>query len=140
MLTSSECHAQAEEKIAQADRDPRNQERLLTAAQAWLILAGQMRRLEATMRSAGKIRRNDERISGGVNSLRCDDTRPSATAQENVMRPLRPDRPLPAPIWICPICQKLMRTGTIEIANGKEQTKLACATCGTQATQSEFAD
>jgi hypothetical protein len=42
MLTSSECHAQAEEKIAQADRDPRNQERLLTAAQAWLILAGQM--------------------------------------------------------------------------------------------------
>ena len=65
MLTSSECHAQAEEKIAQADRDPRNQERLLTAAQAWLILAGQMRRLEATMRSAGKIRRNDERISGG---------------------------------------------------------------------------
>ena len=62
------------------------------------------------------------------------------TAQENVMLPLRPDRPLPAPIWICPICQKLMRTGTIEIADGKEQTKLACATCGTQATQSEFAD
>ena len=56
MLTSSECQAQAEEKIAQADRDPRNQERLLTAAQAWLILAGQMRRLEATMRSAGKMR------------------------------------------------------------------------------------
>ena len=56
MLKSSECHAQAEEKIAQADRDPRNQERLLTAAQAWLTLASQMRRLEATMRSAGKIR------------------------------------------------------------------------------------
>jgi endogenous inhibitor of DNA gyrase (YacG/DUF329 family) len=56
------------------------------------------------------------------------------------MLPLRPDRPLPAPIWICPICQKLMRTETIEIADGKEQTKLACATCGTQATQSEFAD
>jgi hypothetical protein len=56
------------------------------------------------------------------------------------MLPVRPDRPLPAPIWICPICQKLMRTGTIEIADGKEQTKLACATCGTQATQSEFAD
>jgi endogenous inhibitor of DNA gyrase (YacG/DUF329 family) len=54
------------------------------------------------------------------------------------MLPLRPDRPLLAPIWICPICQKLMRTGTIEIADGKEQTKLACATCGTQATQSEL--
>jgi hypothetical protein len=56
MLTSSECHAQAEDKIAQADREPRNQERLLTAAQAWLILAAQMRQLEASMRSAGKLR------------------------------------------------------------------------------------
>jgi hypothetical protein len=44
MFTSSECHALAEEKIAQADRESRNQERVLTAAQAWLILAGQMRR------------------------------------------------------------------------------------------------
>jgi hypothetical protein len=56
MLTSGECHAQAEDKIAQADREPRNQERLLTAAQAWLILAAQMRGLEASMRSTGKIR------------------------------------------------------------------------------------
>jgi hypothetical protein len=56
------------------------------------------------------------------------------------MPPLDLDRSLPAPVWICPICQKLMRTGTIEIADGKEQTKLDCATCGTQATQSQFAD
>ena len=41
----------------------------------------------------------------------------------------------PPPIWICPSCQKLMRTRTIEIADGKEQTKLACAACGTEATQ-----
>src|SRR4029077_11518998 len=79
-------------------------------------------------------------IAAYFRTLRCHGVRVSATAQENVMFPLRPDRPLPAPIWICPICQKLMRTGTIEIADGKEQTKLACATCGTQATQSEFAD
>ena len=56
------------------------------------------------------------------------------------MPPQLPDRSMPAPIRLCPICQKLMRTGTIEIANGKEQTKLACVTCGTQATQNKFAD
>jgi DNA-directed RNA polymerase subunit M/transcription elongation factor TFIIS len=46
------------------------------------------------------------------------------------MPPFQPDPSLPAPIWICPICQKLMRTRTIEVADGEEQTKLACATCG----------
>jgi hypothetical protein len=54
MLTSSECRAQAEEKIAQAKREPPNQERLRTAAQAWIILAVQMSRLEASMKGAGK--------------------------------------------------------------------------------------
>jgi hypothetical protein len=56
MLTSMECRSQAEEKITQAEREPRHRTRLLTAAQAWLILAGQMRRLETTIRSTGKIR------------------------------------------------------------------------------------
>ena len=54
MLTSSECRAQAEEKIAQAEREPPNQERLRTAAQAWIILAVQMSRLEASMKGTGK--------------------------------------------------------------------------------------
>jgi hypothetical protein len=49
--------------------------------------------------------------------------------------PLQPGPLSSPPIWICPICQKLMRTLTIEVANGEEQTKLACATCGTEATQ-----
>ena len=54
------------------------------------------------------------------------------------MPPFQPDPSLTAPIWICPICQKLMRTRTIEVADGEEQTKLACATCGTQAMQSRM--
>jgi len=55
MLTSIECRSQAEEKITQAEREPRHRTRLLTAAQAWLILAGQMRRLEAAISSADEI-------------------------------------------------------------------------------------
>jgi hypothetical protein len=51
-----ECRSQADEKITQAEREPQHRTRLLTAAQAWLILAGQMRRLEATIRGTGKIR------------------------------------------------------------------------------------
>ena len=58
-------------------------------------------------------------------------------AQGNAMSPLQPDPPSPAPVWICPICQKLMRTRTIEVADGEEQTKLVCATCGAEATQSK---
>ena len=54
------------------------------------------------------------------------------------MPPLQPDRPLPAPIWICPICEKLMRIGTIEVEKGEEHTKLACVTCGTKVTQSKM--
>jgi hypothetical protein len=54
------------------------------------------------------------------------------------MPPFQPDRPLPAPIWICPLCEKLMRIGTIEVANGEEHTKLACAECGTEVTQSKM--
>jgi hypothetical protein len=48
VFTSSQCRAQAEEKIAQAEREPQHRRRLLTAAQGWLLLAAQMRRLEAT--------------------------------------------------------------------------------------------
>jgi hypothetical protein len=55
MLTSGTCRAQAEEKLAQAERKPKNQKRLLTAARGWLFLADQMRRLEAGA-SKGKKR------------------------------------------------------------------------------------
>jgi hypothetical protein len=40
----------------QAEREPRHRTRLLAAAQAWLILAGQMRRLEVTISSTGEVR------------------------------------------------------------------------------------
>jgi hypothetical protein len=58
--------------------------------------------------------------------------------RETPLSPLQPDPPSPAPVWICPICQKLMRTRTIEVADGEEQTKLVCATCGAEATQSKM--
>jgi hypothetical protein len=47
MLTSAECRVQAEQKLAQAERDGRHRKRLITAAEAWLFLASQLRRVEA---------------------------------------------------------------------------------------------
>ena len=47
MYTSAECRVQAEEKLAQAERDERHRKRLITAAEAWLFLASQLRRVEA---------------------------------------------------------------------------------------------
>ena len=46
MLTSAECRAQAELKLAEADQDGRHRRRLITAAEAWLFLASQLRRVE----------------------------------------------------------------------------------------------
>ncbi len=46
LLTSTECRAMAEEKLAEADRDERHRKRLTTAGEGWLFLAGQLRRLE----------------------------------------------------------------------------------------------
>ena len=56
MFSSGECQLMAAEKIARAEREPENRERLRTAAHAWEILADQMRRLEASLRGAGKRR------------------------------------------------------------------------------------
>ncbi len=42
------------------------------------------------------------------------------------------------PIWICRSCQKLMRVRTIELVNDEEQTKLVCAACGSEATQTRM--
>jgi hypothetical protein len=67
MLTSAECRAQTEEKLAQAERDDRHRKRLITAAEAWLFLASQLRRAEAafphdevvtTRRSKGRVKAN----------------------------------------------------------------------------------
>jgi hypothetical protein len=54
MFTSAECRAHAEEKLAQAERDPRKRRRLVTAAEGWLCLAGLMMRLEKANGGTGK--------------------------------------------------------------------------------------
>jgi hypothetical protein len=56
MFTSTECRAQAKQNLEQAERDDRHRKRLMTAAEAWLILARQIRRLEVQLRSSGKRR------------------------------------------------------------------------------------
>jgi hypothetical protein len=50
MFTSAECRMRAEQKLAQADGDSRNRKRLITAAEGWLFLASQLRRLSANLR------------------------------------------------------------------------------------------
>jgi len=39
----------AEEKLAEAGRDERHRKSLINAAQGWLFLAGQLRRLEKSL-------------------------------------------------------------------------------------------
>ena len=63
MLTSVECRARATDKFAEAERQPRQKERLLTAAQGWLILAGIMVRLETGL----SARPRDGALSGAPN-------------------------------------------------------------------------
>ena len=48
LLTSAECLTHAEEKLAEAGQDDGHRSRLTTAAEGWLALAGQLRRLERT--------------------------------------------------------------------------------------------
>ena len=64
MLTSAECRAQAEQKLAQAEHDERHQKRLITAAEAWLFLASQLRRAEAAFLhdEVGTKRRSKSRM------------------------------------------------------------------------------
>jgi hypothetical protein len=49
VLTFAECRSQAEAMLAQAERDHKHRRRLVTAAQAWLLLASQLRRTEASL-------------------------------------------------------------------------------------------
>jgi len=47
--TSTDCRAIAEKKLEEADGDDRHRKRLITAAEGWLFLAGQLRRLEKSL-------------------------------------------------------------------------------------------
>jgi hypothetical protein len=53
MFTSAECQLHAEQKLAQAERDQRHRRRLVTAAEAWLLLADLLRPAEAAAATAG---------------------------------------------------------------------------------------
>jgi len=55
VYTSAECRAIAEQKLAEAERDTRRSRRLIAAAQGWLILASQLRRLEAAVRPSERL-------------------------------------------------------------------------------------
>ena len=57
MFTIAECRAQAEQKLAQAEHDDRNRKRLIAAAEAWLLLAGQLRRNEKVIAKGRSKRR-----------------------------------------------------------------------------------
>jgi hypothetical protein len=43
----------AEKKLAEAGRDEQHRKRLINAAEGWLFLAGQLRRLELSFRHDG---------------------------------------------------------------------------------------
>ncbi len=42
MFTYAQCRAIAEQKLAQAEHDPENRRRLITAANGWLLLASRL--------------------------------------------------------------------------------------------------
>jgi hypothetical protein len=56
MFTSAECQANAEEKKAQAERDGPHRKRLITAAEAWLVLASQLGSTEIATKRRSKSR------------------------------------------------------------------------------------
>jgi hypothetical protein len=57
MFTIAECRAQAEQKLAQAEHDHRHRKRLIAAAEAWLLLASQLRREEKVITKSRSKRR-----------------------------------------------------------------------------------
>jgi hypothetical protein len=64
MLTSAECRAQAEQKLSEADQDGRHRKRLITAAEAWLFLASQLRRVEQVVEAHGRPKRAKRAATG----------------------------------------------------------------------------
>jgi hypothetical protein len=49
LMTSTECRAIAEKKLAQAGADKQHRRRLTSAAEGWLFVADQLRRLEESL-------------------------------------------------------------------------------------------
>ena len=64
MLTSAECRAQAEKKLAEADQDGRHRKRLITAAEGWLLLASRLRRVERALEAQGRPKRAKRAATG----------------------------------------------------------------------------
>jgi hypothetical protein len=59
MLTSIECQEMAKQKLVQAEHEPQRRIRLLTAAQGWLVLESELRRLEACVTPPGRAHAPD---------------------------------------------------------------------------------
>jgi hypothetical protein len=51
MLTSTECRARAEQKIAEAEHHPRRRKKLRADAECWLVFADRMKWLEASLQA-----------------------------------------------------------------------------------------
>ena len=66
MLTSTECHEMAKQKLVQAEHEPQHRTRLLTAAQGWLVLENELRRLEANVIPPKASRRSRPTSVGGA--------------------------------------------------------------------------
>ena len=65
LITSTECRAIAEKKLSEAGRDKRHLRRLTNAAEGWLFLADQLRRLEKSLEYDGVEKDADIREVGG---------------------------------------------------------------------------
>jgi hypothetical protein len=66
MLTSTECHEMAKQKLVQAEHEPQRRTRLLTAAQGWLVLESELRRLEASVVPPNASRTSRPTAVGGA--------------------------------------------------------------------------
>jgi hypothetical protein len=62
MPGAEECRKRAQEKIAQAEREPRHSRRLIDAAQAWILLARNLKRVEDQQLSARRASDSRERL------------------------------------------------------------------------------
>jgi hypothetical protein len=49
MLTAEECRKRVQEKLDQAEQEPHHRRKLIDAAQAWLLLANGLERVESCL-------------------------------------------------------------------------------------------
>jgi hypothetical protein len=70
VFTAAECRAIAGRKLAQAEQDPRHRRRLITAAQAWLFLAGKLSGEDTPLSIEGVVKksRSKKRSQGNAAS------------------------------------------------------------------------